>query len=437
MPDIEYTSREQVGWYFYDFANSPFSSTVVTLFLGPYLTAIAKAGAAPDGYIHPLGMAIDPRAYWGFLVSLSVVTQVLVFPFLGAFADYGQHKKKMMGVLAYLGAAATMAMYFIQGSNYLLGGALFLIANLAFGASIVIYNSFLPEIAPPADRDDVSSKGWGLGYIGGGVLLALNLVLFSNAAKVGIIEGEAVRISLLSAGVWWALFTILPLKRIRNRSAAKHLTQGTSYFRAGLSQLLHTVRNLRHYPQTVLFLIAYLIYNDAIQTVIALAAQFGSDELKLPMSSLTLAILMVQFVAFFGAFVFNWLAKWITAKGAVMLSLVIWTAICIYVYVAVKTEAEFFVMAALVALVMGGSQALSRSLYSLMIPKGREAEYFSIYEVSDKGTSWLGPLVFGLALQFTGNYRLAIMSLIIFFAVGLVVLTRVDVARASQEAQSH
>jgi UMF1 family MFS transporter len=436
MPSNDYSSREQVGWYFYDFANSPFSSTVVTLFLGPYLTAIAKAGAAADGYIHPLGMTIDPRAYWGFLVSLSVVTQVLVLPLLGAFADYGQHKKRILGLLAYTGAAATMAMYFIEGANYLLGGALFLAANLAFGASIVVYNSFLPEIAAPADRDDVSSKGWGIGYIGGGVLLALNLVLFSNAAKLGITEGQAVRISLCSAGVWWALFTIIPLIRIRNRAPVKRMAPGGSYFRAGLRQLLHTVRSLKHYPQTVVFLIAYLVYNDAIQTVIALAAQFGSDELKLPMSSLTLAILMVQFVAFFGAIVFNYIAKWITAIRAVMLSLFIWTGICVYVYVSVKTEFEFFVMAALVALVMGGSQALSRSLYSLMIPKGQEAEYFSIYEISDKGTSWLGPLVFGLALQFTGNYRLAVMSLIVFFAFGLAVLSRVDVERASLEAQS-
>ena len=436
MPEDDYSSREQVGWYFYDFANSPFSSTVVTLFLGPYLTAIAKAGAAADGYIHPLGMTIEPRAYWGFLISLSVITQVLLLPLLGAFADYGQHKKKILGLLAYLGAAATMSMYFIEGSNYLLGGTLFLLANLAFGASIVVYNSFLPEIAAPADRDDVSSKGWGLGYIGGGVLLALNLVLFSNAAKIGITEGAAVRISLCSAGVWWALFTIIPLLRLRNRAPAKRLESGASYFRAGLSHLVHTARSLKHYPQTVVFLVAYLVYNDAIQTVIALAAQFGSDELKLPMSSLTLAILMVQFVAFFGAVIFNRISKWITAKGAILLSLVIWTGICVYVYVSVKTELEFFVMAALVALVMGGSQALSRSLYSLMIPKGQEAEYFSIYEVSDKGTSWLGPLVFGLALQFTGNYRLAVMSLIVFFVFGLVVLSRVDVERASLEAQN-
>ena len=436
MTENEYSSREQVGWYFYDFANSPFSSTVVTLFLGPYLTAIAKAGAAPDGFIHPLGMTIDPRAFWGFLVSLSVVSQVFVLPLVGAFADYGRRKKMILGLLAYLGAAATMAMYFIEGTNYLLGGALFLIANLAFGASIVIYNSFLPEIAAPADRDDVSSKGWGIGYLGGGVLLALNLVLFSKAAWFGVTESQAVRISLLSAGLWWALFTIVPMKRLRSRAPAKNITSGSSYFSAGMKQLLHTARNLKHYPQTVVFLIAYLIYNDAIQTIIALAAQFGSDELKLPMSSLTLAILMVQFVAIFGAFLFNWIAKWITAKRAVLLSLVIWAGICVYVYVSVKTETEFFVMAALVALVMGGSQALSRSLFSLMIPKGQEAEYFSIYEISDKGTSWLGPLVFGLALQFTGNYRLAIMSLIVFFVFGIAVLSRVDIGRAAQEAQN-
>ena len=186
----------------------------------------------------------------------------------------------------------------------------------------------------------------------------------------------------------------------------------------------------------MLFLAAYLIYNDAIQAVITLSAQFGSDELKIPIGRLTLLILMVQFVAFAGALAFNQAARLLGAKRAVMLSLLIWTVALLAIYGWVRTEGQFFVVGAVVGLVLGGSQALSRSLFSQMIPKGREAEYFSLYEISDKGTSWLAPLIFGLALQFTGSYRLAILSLLFFFAAGLALLSRVDVRRASEAAQS-
>ena len=204
----------------------------------------------------------------------------------------------------------------------------------------------------------------------------------------------------------------------------------------GFGQFAATVKSLRRYPRTLLFLAAYLTYNDAIQTVIAMAGQFGGDELKMPMEQLTLAILMVQFVAFTGALLFNWIATKITAKRAVLAALVIWTGVLAYIYLSVSTPAEFFIMAALVAVVMGGSQALSRSLFSLMIPEGKEAEYFSLYEISDKGTSWLGPLVFGLALQMTGSYRLAALSLVVFFVIGFLLLSRVDVEKAAAEAQT-
>lgn len=194
------------------------------------------------------------------------------------------------------------------------------------------------------------------------------------------------------------------------------------------------MRDLRKYPQTLTFLLAYLLYNDAVQAVITLAAQFGYDELKIPIATLALAILMVQFVAFFGSIGFNWVAAAVGAKRAVMLALVLWTAVLVAIYLSVRTTAQFFVMAAVVALIMGGTQALSRSLFSLMIPKSKEAEYFSLYEASDKGTSWLAPLIFGLALQFTHSYRVAILSLIVFFVLGLAVLARVDVRRAARQA---
>ena len=429
-----YSAKEQRGWYLYDWANSAFATTGVALFLGPYLTALAKAGADPRGMIHPLGIPVDARSYWAYLVSLSVILQVLFLPVTGAIADYGRRKKECLAATAYLGATAATAMFVLQGTEFLLGGALFLIANVAFGASIVIYNSFLPEIAPPEQRDAVSSKGWAVGYLGGGLLLALNLVLFSNAARFGITEGFAVRVSLSSAGVWWAIFTVPTLLALRNRGAARALPPGQSMIGTAVRQLSHTVRDVRQYRQTMIFLAAYLLYNDAIQAVLAVSTQFASDYLKMPVSQLTQVILMSQFVGIAGSMGFNQLARVITAKRAVILSLVVWTALLIYIYALLETSTQFFFAAAIAAVVMGGSQALSRSLYAQLIPSGKEAEYFSVYEISDKGTSWLCPALFGLALQFTGSYRLAILSLVVFFAAGLLVLLKVDVEQGEREA---
>ncbi|HWQ15965.1 MAG TPA: MFS transporter [Roseiflexaceae bacterium] len=427
--------REQVGWYFYDWANSAFTTTVVTVFLGPYLTSVARAAADAAGFVYPLGVPVRAEAFFPFMISLSVLLQVLFLPVLGAIADYSHRKKQLLGACAYLGAVATMGLYFVRGEAYLLGGLLFVLANLAFGASIVFYNAFLPEIAAPAERDAVSSRGWALGYLGGGLLLAANLALFQRAESFGLTGGEAGRISMLSAGVWWALFTLPPLLALRRRAPIRRLPPGERMLTVGFRQLAHTARAARRYPQTLLFLAAYLLYNDGIQTVIGLSSTFGAEELKLEQSTLIAAILMVQFVAFAGALAFGWLARAIGARRAIMGSLAIWTAAVAFGYVMqAGSAAQFFALAALIALVLGGSQALSRSLFSQMIPRGQEAEYFSLYEVGERGTSWLGPLLFGLALQFTGSYRVAIISLVLFFAAGLLVLARVDARRAILEA---
>ena len=430
----QYSLKEQRGWYFYDWANSVFSVTVVTLFFGPYITSVARHAADAQGLVHPFGIPVDHRSLYGYLVSLSVLMEVFFLPVLGAMADYSHKKKSILAVLAYIGAGATVLMYFIKGDNYLYGSALFLLANLTFGASIVVYNSFLSDIAPEAERDTVSSKGFAWGYVGGAVLLALNLALYTYRDQLGIAEDLAVRISLVSAGLWWAVFTLVPLALIRSRAAKRALNPGETMVSTGFKQLFKTLSEMRQYPQTLTFLIAYLIYNDAIQTVISLASQFGADELKISLTNLTLTILMVQVVAFPGAMLFNLVAKRITAKWTIVITLAIWTLVVIAMYGFVKTTTDFFIAGAVVALVLGGSQALSRSLYSIMIPKGREAEYFSLYEISDKGTSWLCPLIFGLALQYTKSYRLAILSLIFFFILGLIVLMKVDVRKATIEA---
>ncbi|MEV1290270.1 MFS transporter [Micromonospora sp. NPDC049679] len=432
---------ERVGWYFYDWANSAFSTTVVTVFLGPYLTAIAKAGAGcasddpcKDQTISVLGFGIYPGSLFPYTVSLSVFLTVFVLPVVGAIADRSPHKKQLLALFAYVGAAATIGMLFLTGERYLLGAALFLVANIAFGASVVVYNSFLPQLAGPEERDGVSSLGWAIGYLGGGTLLALNVVAVLFKDSLGLSTGDVARYSIVSAGVWWAVFTTLPLRRLRNRPAAAGEARGPALI-DGFRQLRDTLRSLKAYPLTLFFLLAYLVYNDGIQTVIALASVYGTEELKLSDDVLVPTILMVQFLAFFGATGMGALAKRIGAWKTVLLSLVLWTVVLGVAYVLPAGRAvPFILLGGGIGLVLGGSQALSRSLFSQLIPKGKEGEYFGLYEISDKGTSWLGPLLFGLAYGATQSYRVAIISLLAFFIIGFVALLAVPMRRAIMAA---
>lgn len=428
-------NREQLGWCWYDWANSPFATTVLAIFLGPYLTALARASADPAGFVHPLGVPVLAGAVYPYAVSLSALLQVVCLPLVGAVADYAGLKKPLLGAFAFLGAAATAAFYLVDAGRYLLGVGLFLLASLAFSCSVVVYNAFLPEIVPAAERHHLSSVGWAIGYLGGGLLLAANVGLVAQAERLGLTTGLAVRISLASAGVWWGLFTVVPLLTLRERRRQRRPPAGSSYLTAGFRQLGHTLREARRYPQTLLFLGAFLLYNDGIQTVIALSTQFAQEELGLPIATLTSVALMVQFVGIAGTLLFAGLARRVGAKAAVMVSLVGWSGVLLYAYGFLRTDVQYAALGAVIALVLGGSQALSRSLFSQMVPAEQEAEYFGLYEVSERGTSWLGPLLFGLALQFTGSYRLSILSLIVFFVAGLALLSRVDVGRAVRAAQ--
>jgi UMF1 family MFS transporter len=390
--------REQRGWYWYDWANSAFQATVLTVFLGPYLTSVATTAAGGEGgFVSFLGLDLRPKAYFTALVTISVLLQIVVMPVVGALADHTGRKKQILTFLAYLGASATLGFYFVSGGAYLLGGLLFLVANVAFGASIVVNDSFLPQIARAEERDTVSSRGWGFGYLGGGVLLAANLVLYLAS---GIEEGLAVRISLASAGLWWAGFTIIPLLRLRNRPVASHDTGPAQAVAGSIRQLGRTIRDLRRFPRTLLFLAAYLMYNDGVQTVIGFSATYADQELGLGKTTQISAILMVQFVAFGGALAFGRLALRFGTKRTVLGSLVVWTGVVGAAYFLQKGAAvQFYAIAFLIAIVLGGTQALSRSLYSLVIPPGREAEYFSLYQISDRGSAFLGSLTLTLALQ--------------------------------------
>ena len=431
--------RELFGWKMYDWANSAFYTTVVGALFSPYLTRLAQTAVGENGVVLNLGPlgAVTAKSLPTLCVSISVGAQVFVLPILGALGDYSDLKKKLMALFCYIAVAANCLLFFVQGNLYLLGGLLFIIANVGFGASVVFYNAFLPEITTEDQADKVSSRGFAYGYLGGAILLVLNLLLVLRAEQLGMTAGLAVRLSLLSAGVWWGGFAIITFYLLKSRPKTKSLPPGESYLTAGFKEIVATLKELRRLPLTARYLLGYLIYNDGIQTVIVASSAFLEQELfpgGNPVFLLEI-YLMVQFVAVAGALLFERLAYLIKTKNAIIVSLVIWAGVVIYAYKFLHSVPEAWVMAAVIAIVLGGSQALSRSLFSRMIPAGKEASFFGIYEVSDRGTSWMGPLLFSIVIARTGSYRLALLSLIFFFVVGLIVLWFTDTDRGIREAQ--
>ncbi|MFH9661547.1 MFS transporter [Streptomyces sp. NPDC017248] len=419
-------ARQQRGWYVYDWACSVYATSVLTVFLGPYLTSVAERAADGDGYVHPLGIPVRAGSFFAYSVSLSVLLAVVLMPLAGSAADRTGRRKPLLGAAAYTGAAATTGMFFLDGDRYLLGGALLVVANAAQSVAMMLYNSYLPLIAPPDQRDAVSSRGWALGYAAGALVLVADLVLYTAHDSFGLSETAAVRVCLASAGLWWGAFTLVPLRRLRDRRAPVRDATAT-----GPRQLAATVRDMRRHPLTLGFLLAYLVYNDGIQTVITQASVYGSQELELAQSTLIVAVLLVQVLAVAGALAMGRLARTYGARRTVLGSLAAWTlTLAAGWFLPARAPVWFFALAAGIGLVLGGSQALSRSLFSHLVPPGKEAEYFAAYELSDRGMSWLGPLLFGLTFQLTGSYRSAIISLVIFFVLGFILLARVPVRRA-------
>ncbi|MGR6964182.1 MFS transporter [Geodermatophilus sp. URMC 61] len=419
--------RERFGWYSYDWAMSVFNTSVTTVFLGPYLTSVAEEAAGPDGRLGLLGLSIPPGSWFSYVLSASVLLQVLVLPLTGAVADRTGRKRELLAGFAALGALATTALYFVADGRYLLGAVLFVLANISFGAATVVYYSWLPDLAAPDERDAVSSRGWAFGYVGGALLLAVHLGLVLGAPSLGLTTGEAVRICLATAGLWWGAFTVFTVSRLRNRPVRAAAARP----RRGFRQLAGTMREMRAFPLTLWFLGAYLLFNDGVQTVISLSATYATEELGLEQSVLTGAILMVQVVAIAGALGLGRLAARYGAKRTVLGALVAWIGVLVVAYfLQAGAVGQFYALAAVIGLVQGGTQALSRSLFSQLIPAGKEAEYYGFYEISDRGTSWLGPLAFGLTYQLTGSYRLAIVSLVVFFVAGFVALAALPIRRA-------
>lgn len=417
------------AWYTYAWASHAFETTVVSVFLSRYLPAVAAKAVGENGRVHVLGIPIVPGSLFADVASFSAFVLIILMPIVGALADRFGRKKEMLLTFGFLGAASCAGMWFVAGTNWQLGTGLTIAAYLAYTCGKVIYNSMLPDLSSADDRDRVSSLGWASGYIGSGILLAGNFVMSFFISDTA----ELARLSLGTAGLWWALFSLVPLRAMRNarRSGLPQPGAGRSVLTMGFRQLGRTLAHMRMYPLTLLFLVAYLVYYDGINTVTTLAAQYGGAELHLTDNTLLTAILIVQFAAFAGALLLGRFAQRWGAKRVVAWSLVVWCAVVTGAYfMQARMPLQFYVLAVVLSLVLGGSQALSRSLFSNMIPAGKEAEYFSLYEVSSSGSSIFGTLLFGVTLQNTGSYRTAILSLIAFFVVGLLLLLWVNVPRA-------
>ena len=427
-------ASEQKAWYWYDWANSAYVTTVGTVMFAPYIIKIAE-NAAVDNRISVLGLPVAPGSLPSYLVTFSTLLSAVLLPLLGAVADRTADKKGLLAGFAWAGAAFASLLFFVQGENWQVGAIAVIGANLCLGASMVVNDSILPLISTEDERDRVSSRGWAWGYLGGGLLLVVNLVMFLFHDSFGMSEGFAVRLSMLSAAVWWAAFTIIPFRGLRNHEPVHVVPESGGLLQASFGQLATTLRDLRHYPVAVTFLVAYLFFNDGIQTVIASSSTYGSEQLGFGQTVLIATILLVQFVAFFGALLFGRAAGKYGAKPVILVGLVIWMVIVtVALLLPEKQVVPFLLMGFAIGIVLGGTQALARSYFSLLIPRGKEAEYFSFYHAMDRGTSWFGTLVFGLVYQFTDSYRPAIFALILFFVLGGVILLKVDTARGVRDA---
>ena len=417
-------SREIRAWALYDVANSAFSVTIITAIFPVYFTTVAGAELPPGEATRMLART----------TTIALATSALLAPFLGALADYAPIKKRLLGLCVCLGCGAAGALALVQRGDWFLAAVLFGVSNVGFTASLTFYDSLLPHIATRENIDRVSSAGFAIGYLGGGLLLAVNLAWILSPATFGLRDAsQATRLAFVSVAVWWAAFSIPLFRRVPEPTvrAGRGTHTGAQLIRVSLRGLVQTVRDLRRYRQALLLLIAFVIYNDGIGTIQRLATSYGA-ELGIDRNALITAILLVQFAGVPFAFLFGVLAGRIGAKTSIFIALAVYVVITVLAYF-MKTERDFYVLALLVATVQGGSQALSRSLFASMIPKTRSSEFFGFFSVFDKFGSIAGPAAFELVSRSTGSSRSAILSVTAFFVIGAVVLTFVNV-REGQEA---
>ncbi|HHS97174.1 MAG TPA: MFS transporter [Chloroflexi bacterium] len=409
------------AWCMYDWGSSAFSTTVEAAVLPVYFREVVAASL-------PGNLA---TVYWAYTTSIALLIVALLSPILGSIADYTGSKKRLLTVFAALGIAAVAAMVLVDAGDWLLALVLFLLASVGIGGSYIFYDALLPHVARPDDIDYVSSKGYALGYLGGGILLAINIVMI-QFIWAGSTLGP--RLSFLSVAIWWAVFTIPLLRWVPEPPAyVGDLGAGLNPVVAGFRRLGKTFREIRKYRQLFFFLLAFWLYNDGIGTIIKMATIYGS-EIGIGMSDLIGALLLTQFVGIPFSLLFGKFGKKIGTKRAIMLGLGWYTLITIAGYF-MSRPWHFWVLAFMVGMVQGGTQALSRSLFGQMAPRARSAEFFGFYKISSKFAGIAGPFLFGLVGQLTGSSRLSIIALIVFFIGGIILLTFVDEKEGIRVAQ--
>ncbi len=420
------------GWCMYDWANSAYITTVAAAILPDYF---ARAVVGESG-VNLFGMNMSATTLWGYMLGTAAFLVFLFGPVLGAVADFSSAKKRFLMGFAYIGSLLSTTFYFCGSGDVGLTIALFIGTQVCFVGANVFYDAFLPEIASEDKLDSVSARGYAFGYVGGSLQFGISLALVAMHETVGISITTAARIGMAMTGVWWAGWTLLTLKYLREKKtpyqlpeAYRNRPKGLAYLTLGISRTLSTAKKVGRFKHLTVFLVAYMIYNDGIHTVTSMATIYGTEELKLTTTVLMGTLLVVQVVAIGGALIFSRLANRIGAKRSVMFALVLWSAVVIYGYF-IHTAAEFFLLGMIVGIVLGGTQALSRSLYGTMIPENASAEFYGFYSVFSKFSSIWGPVTFGLIKQMTGSARLAIISLMVFFIVGLILLGCVDEKKA-------
>jgi UMF1 family MFS transporter len=399
----------------YDWANSGFATTIMAAVLPTFYSEVAGATLEP----------VQASSYWGYTNTVAMMLVAFAAPILGAIADHSGAKKRFLGGFAGLGILFTALLVLVSTGDWFLASILYVLGRIGFSGSIVFYDALLPHVARSEDIDQVSTRGYALGYLGGGLLLVANLAWIMKPGWFGLRDAEiASRLSFLSVAVWWAIFSVPLFRRVDEPPFVRREGESANPVRAGFQRLARTFREVRHYRELFKFLVAFWFYNDGIGTIITMAVIFGK-EIGLETTDLIGAILAVQFVGVPFSFFFGRLARRIGAKRSIVLALGVYTLIAIGGYF-IQNSLHFWILAFLVATVQGGAQGLSRSLFGRLAPKAKTAEFFGFYDVSSKFSGIVGPAIFGVVGQLTGSSRLSIVSLVMFFLIGAGLLLRVD-----------
>jgi MFS transporter, UMF1 family len=438
VPGLFQFRRQNPGqvwaWATYDFANSAFATTIMAVIFNTYYAGVVANGS--EGVLIG-GTRIPGASMFTVFVSFGMVLIAISSPILAALSDLGGLKRRLLAIHIGLGVAATAALYTVSKGDWLWGGLLFVIGQVGFGGGNVFYNAMLYDVADPEDFGKVSGLGWAWGYIGGGLLLAINLVMLKFPGLLGLPDGYfTVQHCFLSVAIWWGLFSI-PILRAVPGSGPRSQASFRENLRGAFTALNSTFRRLKSLPHFTRFFVAYLLYNDGIETVIVMASIFGSQELHFSNEDLILFFLMIQGIAFFGSLFFGWLADRAGNRRTVLISLVGWLVVVLWGWklgILGNARQEFWILGVITALIMGGSQAASRSLQAMLIPPAKSSEFFSFFGISGKFASAVGPLIFGLAVFLTGSLRLGILSLIVFFLVGFVLLLTVNEGEGRRQA---